>query len=65
MGSHEYVATLKGQTLRFPNLAEPVKNWPKGMSPHLEVLTKVQHLDLLQYVAQQRITKSRCATRAC
>ncbi|KAI1866597.1 hypothetical protein JX265_002139 [Neoarthrinium moseri] len=48
MGAHEYVATLKGQKLRFPNLEEPVKNWPKGMSQHLEILNKVQHLDLLK-----------------
>ncbi|KAF3013057.1 hypothetical protein E8E14_010197 [Neopestalotiopsis sp. 37M] len=40
MGSHEYVAMLKGQTLRFPNLAEPVKSWPRGMSLTLKFSPK-------------------------
>ncbi|KAJ6541555.1 isoprenoid synthase domain-containing protein [Mycena capillaripes] len=46
LGSHDYVHTLRGQTLRFPNLNLPMKDWPKGISPHYEDLLVVQHTEL-------------------
>lgn len=48
MGAHDYVQTLRGQKLRFPNLNAVVEGWPKGCSPHLKVLREVQHKDLLK-----------------
>ncbi|RYO90208.1 hypothetical protein DL766_006131 [Monosporascus sp. MC13-8B] len=48
LGSHDYVQTLKGQKLRFPNLNAIVEGWPKGCSSHLKVLRDVQHKDLLK-----------------
>ncbi|KAJ6597498.1 isoprenoid synthase domain-containing protein [Mycena vulgaris] len=46
LGAHDYVQTLRGQTLRFPNLDLPMKDWPKGVSPHYEDLRNVQHIEL-------------------
>ncbi|KAF7347133.1 Terpene cyclase [Mycena venus] len=50
LGSHDYVQTLRGQTLRFPNLAHPMKDWPKGMNPHYEDLRLVEHIELKKLV---------------
>lgn len=49
LGAHDYVQTLRGQTLRLPNLDLPMKNWPKGVSPHYEDLRDVQHIELKKY----------------
>ena len=43
---HDFVQTLHGQKLRFPNLNAIVEGWPKGCSPHLKYLRDVQHKDL-------------------
>ncbi|EPS35637.1 hypothetical protein H072_10922 [Dactylellina haptotyla CBS 200.50] len=40
LGSHDYVQTLKGQTLIFPNLDELFKSWPTGISPYYKGLRR-------------------------
>ncbi|KAK7738968.1 hypothetical protein SLS62_011335 [Diatrype stigma] len=50
MGAHDYVQTLRGQKLRFPNLNAIVEGWPRGCSSHLKVVREVQHKDLLKLV---------------
>jgi hypothetical protein len=48
LGSHDYVQTLKGQKLRFPDLDGLVKGWPTGFSSHYEVLKQVHNAELLK-----------------
>lgn len=53
LGSHDYVQTLKGQTLRFPNLDGLVKTWPTGFSSHYDALKQVHNAEMYQYVLHQ------------
>ncbi|KAF7355592.1 Terpene cyclase [Mycena sanguinolenta] len=46
LGSHDYVQTLKGQKLRFPNFDGLVKDYPRGISPHYEVLKEMTNAEL-------------------
>ncbi|EPS43319.1 hypothetical protein H072_2687 [Dactylellina haptotyla CBS 200.50] len=46
LGSHDYVQSLKGQTLRFPDIDGLFKHWPTGFNPHYEVLRQVQDAEL-------------------
>ncbi|KAK8104927.1 hypothetical protein PG999_008286 [Apiospora kogelbergensis] len=48
MGSHDYVQTLKGQKLRFPDFDHLLRTWPRGMSPHYEALKKIHEEELPQ-----------------
>ena len=50
LGSHDYVQTLKGQKLRFPNLDAVFSKWPKGMNPHYEELRNLQDAELAKCV---------------
>ncbi|KAJ6562190.1 isoprenoid synthase domain-containing protein [Mycena capillaripes] len=50
LGSHDYVQTLKGQTLKFPNCDFPFKDWPKGISPHYQELRMVQDLEVKKII---------------
>lgn len=43
MSSHDYVQTLKGQKLRFPDFDGLFSKWPKGMNHHYETLRSVQN----------------------
>ena len=49
--THDFVQTLRGQTLRFPNLNAVVEGWPRGCSPHLKCLRGVLEKELLKYVS--------------
>ncbi|KAF3934723.1 hypothetical protein ABW20_dc0106445 [Dactylellina cionopaga] len=40
LGSHDYVQTLKGQTLVFPNVDGLFKGWPTGISPYYKALRR-------------------------
>lgn len=46
LSSHDYVQTLKGQKLRFPDLDGLVQDWPKGINPQYEVLKKVHDAEV-------------------
>ncbi|KAK7957686.1 terpenoid synthase [Apiospora saccharicola] len=48
MGSHDYVQTLKGQKLRFPDFDRLLRDWPRGISPHYEALKKIHDEELTQ-----------------
>ncbi|KAF7347139.1 Terpene cyclase [Mycena venus] len=64
LGSHDYVQTLRGQTLRFPNLDLPMKDWPKGMSSHYEDLQMVQHVELRKLVGEGKAYNA-CVSSDC
>ncbi|KAI0149421.1 isoprenoid synthase domain-containing protein [Pestalotiopsis sp. NC0098] len=46
LSSHDYVQTLKGQKLRFPDLDGLVQDWPKGINPQYAVLKQVHDAEL-------------------
>ncbi|KAF7355583.1 Terpene cyclase [Mycena sanguinolenta] len=46
LGSHDYVQTLKGQKLRFPNFDGLLKDHPGGISPHYELLKEMTNAEL-------------------
>ncbi|KAF3929352.1 hypothetical protein ABW19_dt0200255 [Dactylella cylindrospora] len=46
LGSHDYVQTLKGQQLVFPDFDGLVKHWPAGLNPHYEILRQIQDAEL-------------------
>lgn len=50
LGSHDYVQTLKGQRLRFPNFDAVFSKWPKGINPHYEELRNIQDAELAKCV---------------
>ncbi|KAK8106558.1 isoprenoid synthase domain-containing protein [Apiospora kogelbergensis] len=41
--SHDYVQTLKGQKLRFPDLDGLVQGWPQGLNPNYDAVKKIHH----------------------
>ncbi|KAK8080296.1 hypothetical protein PG997_008114 [Apiospora hydei] len=41
LGSHDYVQTLKGQKLRFPDFDGLVQGWPQGINPNFEAVKEV------------------------
>ncbi|KAJ7135353.1 isoprenoid synthase domain-containing protein [Mycena filopes] len=54
LGAHDYVQTLQGQTLKFPDFDSPMRHWPKGVSAHYEDLRVVQHIELKKLVGEGR-----------
>ncbi|KAJ7894025.1 isoprenoid synthase domain-containing protein [Mycena leptocephala] len=64
LGPHDYVQTLKGKALRFPNLDVPMKDWPKGMSSHYEDLRVVQEIELKKLVGEGK-AYSTCVSTDC
>ncbi|KAK7926492.1 terpenoid synthase [Apiospora marii] len=48
MGSHDYVQTLKGQKLRFPDFDRLLDGWPRGISPHYEDVKQIHDKELEQ-----------------
>lgn len=49
--SHDYVQTLKGQKLRFPDLDGLVQGWPQGLNPNYDAVKKIHHENIKGYVA--------------
>ncbi|KAK8051744.1 hypothetical protein PG993_003129 [Apiospora rasikravindrae] len=47
LGSHDYVQTLEGQKLRFPDFDGLVQGWPRGINPNFEAV-KEGHEDRLE-----------------
>ena len=43
MTSHDYVQTLKGQTLRFPDLDSLVQGWPQGVNTNYDAVKEIQN----------------------
>ncbi|KAK6495446.1 hypothetical protein TWF481_003465 [Arthrobotrys musiformis] len=54
LGSHDYVQTLKGQTLTFPDIDGLFKDWPVGFNPHYEILKQVQNAELLKLLGPSK-----------
>lgn len=50
LGSHDYVQTLKGQKLTFPDFDGLLQDFPTGISPHYETLKGVINAELKMYV---------------
>ncbi|KAK8106652.1 hypothetical protein PG999_010011 [Apiospora kogelbergensis] len=48
MGSHDYVQTLRGQTLRFPDFDHLLHGWPRSISPYYETLKEIHEEELKQ-----------------
>lgn len=46
LGSHDYVQTLKGQKLLFPDFDALVKRWDRGISQHYELLKEMTNAEL-------------------
>ncbi|KAJ6541535.1 isoprenoid synthase domain-containing protein [Mycena capillaripes] len=65
LGSHDYVHTLRGQTLKFPNLQLPMKDWPKGLSPHYDDLRVVQHTELKKLLGEDIKAYDVCVSTDC
>ncbi|KAJ6541553.1 isoprenoid synthase domain-containing protein [Mycena capillaripes] len=65
LGSHDYVQTLRGQTLIFPNLNLLMQDWPKGISPHYEDLRDVQHTELKKLLGEDIKAYDICASTDC
>lgn len=53
LGSHDYVQTLKGQKLTFPDFDGLLRDFPTGMSPHYETLKGVINAELKMYVGHR------------
>ncbi|KAK6356540.1 hypothetical protein TWF718_000895 [Orbilia javanica] len=48
LSSHDYVQTLKGQRLIFPDIDGLFEGWPVGSSPHYDILRRSQNTQIFK-----------------